>query len=42
MKRLLYKRRVLVVEDEDINRQILGNILASEYEVVYARNGQEA
>lgn len=31
-----------VVEDEDINRQILGNILASEYEVTYAGNGQEA
>ncbi len=42
MKRLLYKRRVMVVEDEYINRQILGNILAGEYEVVYASNGQEA
>ena len=42
MKRLLYKRRVMVVEDEYINRQILGNILASEYEVTYAGNGQEA
>lgn len=36
------KRRVMVVDDEDINRQILGNILESEYEVICAGNGQEA
>ena len=36
------KRRVLIVEDERINREILGNILMTEYEVVYAENGQQA
>ena len=36
------KRRVLVVDDEIINREVLGNILQSQYDVVYARNGQEA
>ena len=37
-----YKRRVMIVDDEEINRLMLGNILESEYEVVFATNGQEA
>ena len=36
------KRRVLVVDDEMINREILGNILHADYDVVYAGNGQQA
>ena len=36
------KRRVLVVDDELINREILGNILATAYEVVYAEDGAHA
>ncbi len=32
------KRRVLVVDDEMINREILGNMLKQEYDVVYAGN----
>ena len=36
------KRRVLVVEDEMINRELLGNMLQSEYEVIFAENGKEA
>ena len=36
------KRNVLVVDDEMINREILGNMLQSGYEVVYAENGQKA
>lgn len=36
------KRRVLVVDDEFINREILGNILSETYEVLYAENGREA
>ncbi len=36
------RRRVLVVEDEAINREILSNILQSEYEVTCAENGQQA
>lgn len=36
------KRRVLVVDDELINREILGNILATAYEVVYAEDGVHA
>ncbi len=36
------KRRVLVVDDEMINREILGNMLHNDYEVVYAGNGRQA
>ena len=30
------KRKVLVVEDEYINRQMLGYIISQKYEVIYA------
>ena len=36
------KRRVLIVEDEEINRSILGNILKDDYELLYASDGVEA
>lgn len=36
------KKKVLVVDDEFINREILGNILADHYDVSYAENGREA
>ncbi len=36
------KRKVLVVDDEMINREILGNMLAGEYDVAFAKNGREA
>ncbi len=36
------RRRVLVIDDELINREILGNILNQDYEVSYAADGQEA
>ena len=36
------KRRVLIVDDEEINRLILQNILEPDYEVVLASNGKEA
>ena len=36
------RRRVLVVEDEFINREILGNILSEHYDVTFAENGQQA
>ena len=36
------KRHVLVVDDEMINREILSNILNSEYEVHFAENGKDA
>ena len=37
-----HKRRVLIVDDERINCEILGNILHERYEVLYASDGQEA
>ncbi len=33
---------VLVVEDQEINRDILGSILEDDYDVIYAENGREA
>jgi len=36
------RRRILIVEDEEINREILGNILQENYDILYASNGSEA
>jgi len=36
------KRQVLVVDDEQINRDMLGYILSQDYGVLYASNGKEA
>ena len=36
------KRKALIVDDEIINRTILGHILSGSYDVTYAENGQEA
>ena len=36
------KRKVLVVDDEKINRLMLGRILEDEYEIFYAADGKEA
>lgn len=36
------KRHILIVEDELINREILGNLLSSDYVVHYADNGRTA
>ena len=36
------RKKILVVEDAEINRQILLGILSGEYEVVEAENGKEA
>ncbi len=36
------KRRILVVDDEEINRRMLSKILSSEYEVLTAENGDRA
>ena len=37
-----YKRTVMVVDDEEVNRKILGGILESEYEVLFAGDGSDA
>ena len=42
LKGVSAKRKVLVVEDERINREILGNMLSNDYDVVFAENGQQA
>ena len=35
------KRQILVADDEQINREILGEILKEDYEVLFAGNGKE-
>ncbi len=35
------RRKVLVVEDQELNRDVLGMILEDEYDVLYAENGAE-
>lgn len=36
------KQQILIVDDEEVNREILGWVFQSEYEVLQAENGQEA
>lgn len=36
------KRQVLVVDDELVNRELLGLTLASDYDVIFAEDGEEA
>lgn len=36
------KRRILIVDDEQVNRELLGFIAASDYDVLYASNGEDA
>ena len=36
------KRLVLIAEDEEINREILGDILKEDYEIIFAKDGLEA
>lgn len=36
------KRRVLIVDDEMINRELLGAMLSQSYEISFAADGQEA
>ncbi|MBQ6782057.1 MAG: EAL domain-containing response regulator [Treponema sp.] len=38
----LFERTILIVDDEVVNREILGTIIQSEYKVIYAENGKEA
>ncbi len=42
MTAAVLKRNILIVDDEIINREILGNFLSENYLVTYADNGREA
>ncbi|MBR2578388.1 MAG: EAL domain-containing protein [Erysipelotrichaceae bacterium] len=42
LNEVIRKRKILVVEDEAINRLMLGNIVSRNYDVTYATNGKEA
>ena len=39
---MMAKKKILVVEDNMLNREMLKNILFPEYEILEAENGQEA
>ena len=41
-KQIKKPQYVLVVDDQEINRDVLGMILEDDYEVIYAENGKEA
>ena len=41
-KQIQRPQLVLVVDDQEINRDVLGAILEDDYEILYAENGQEA
>ena len=41
-KQLKKPQLVLVVDDQEINRDVLGMILEDDYEVLFAENGREA
>ena len=41
-KQLRHRPLVLVVDDQEINRDVLGMILEDYYEIIYATNGREA
>ena len=36
------KRQILIVDDEAVNRLLLGSVLEEKYEILYAQTGQEA
>ena len=37
-----YRRTIMVVDDEEISREMLGQIVQKEYEVIYAADGRDA
>ncbi len=39
---IIPRRHVLVVDDQEINRELLGSILEDSYDVLYASDGEEA
>ena len=41
-KQILHSRLILVVDDQEISRDVLSLILEEDYEVIYAVNGKEA
>ena len=38
----LFEQNILVVDDEAVNRELLGSILETSYKIIYANNGEEA
>ena len=42
MKEAFDKKKILIVDDSEINRSLLSDMLADEYEIIEAENGMEA
>lgn len=42
MSKVRPKLKVLVVDDSELNREMLGSMLENEYEIVEAENGKQA
>ncbi len=42
MKETFDKKKILIVDDSEINRSLLSDMLADEYEIIEAENGMEA
>lgn len=40
-KQIQHRRLILVVDDQEINRDVLGAILEDDYDIIYAENGRE-
>lgn len=40
--RQIMKRKILIVEDVKLNREIIKRILCNDYDILEAQNGQEA
>ena len=42
MERIADKQRILIVDDSEMNRAILADMLGNEYDIIEAENGNEA
>ena len=42
LDKIFNKSKILIVDDDEINRLILGSVLEEKFEILYATNGQEA
>ena len=38
----LFEQNILVVDDEAVNREMLGSILESSFKIIYSNNGEES
>ena len=41
-RKIFEKKKILIVDDSEINRSLLSDMLSDEYEILEAENGMEA